>query len=654
MEKKKLVKIISDILIFIIAIGISYYIFSDKGEINDYYTYINKDLFDKTDIKEDEFGYSNFTLAQDKVDDKINDIIDELRNNNTNPNLNIFYNNIINTEARNKLGLKPLQKYIDKIDNSKNINELINNAIEIDKTLNIDMFMIAEVESDFKDTSKKIIYLSPITFDFGMNADYYVNDDYSRYLALIKQYRIKLLKLYGYDTKEAKEISNKINDLFTDIASNSKQSEELSNVDNLYNIITKDELQKIYTNLDVNKYLKSLKIDNQEYYSIVDKGNYETLNKYLTNDNLDLLKYYEKIKLLENLSQFTSVEYSKLISDFQNDLLGIEDEYDVEDDAVNYVSSFFVENIDEIYANKYFTKENKEFIENMIKDMLSYYEENFNNINWLSKETREKAILKLKNMKVNVGYPEKFDDYSKLYNLKSFEEGSNLIENIISINSVLNDYSLSKLNSDTNSWEFSLTTVNAYYNPLDNSINFPAALVEMYDLNNSYYENLGSIGFIIAHEITHAFDNNGSLFDENGNRVDWWTNEDKEKFKDIQNEVIEYYNNFEVLNGLYVNGKKTVGENIADLGAVNCIVNISKKKGATNEDYKKLFSSYAKFWASEYIDSYTKILLLQDTHSPDKIRVNAVLSSNDKFYDVYNIKKNDDMYISEDDRVKVW
>ena len=654
MEKKKLVKIISDILIFIIAIGISYYIFSDKGEINDYYTYINKDLFDKTDIKEDEFGYSNFTLAQDKVDDKINDIIDELRNNNTNPNLNIFYNNIINTEARNKLGLKPLQKYIDKIDNSKNINELINNAIEIDKTLNIDMFMIAEVESDFKDTSKKIIYLSPITFDFGMNADYYVNDDYSRYLALIKQYRIKLLKLYGYDTKEAKEISNKINDLFTDIASNSKQSEELSNVDNLYNIITKDELQKIYTNLDVNKYLKSLKIDNQEYYSIVDKGNYETLNKYLTNDNLDLLKYYAKIKLLENLSQFTSVEYSKLISDFQNDLLGIEDEYDVEDDAVNYVSSFFVENIDEIYANKYFTKENKEFIENMIKDMLSYYEENFNNINWLSKETREKAILKLKNMKVNVGYPEKFDDYSKLYNLKSFEEGSNLIENIISINSVLNDYSLSKLNSDTNSWEFSLTTVNAYYNPLDNSINFPAALVEMYDLNNSYYENLGSIGFIIAHEITHAFDNNGSLFDENGNRVDWWTNEDKEKFKDIQNEVIEYYNNFEVLNGLYVNGKKTVGENIADLGAVNCIVNISKKKGATNEDYKKLFSSYAKFWASEYIDSYTKILLLQDTHSPDKIRVNAVLSSNDKFYDVYNIKKNDDMYISEDDRVKVW
>ena len=515
--------------------------------------------------------------------------------------------------------------------------------------------MQSNIGNDFKDTSKKIVYFYPISFDFGVNADYYINEDYSRYLALIKQYRIKLLKLYGYDKNEAKEISNRINDLFTDIASNSKTSEELSNVDNLYNKINKDELQKIYTNLDINKYLKSLKIDNQEYYSIVDKGNYETLNKYLTNENLDLLKDYVKVKLLENLSQFTSIEYSKLISDFQNKIMGIEDEYDVEDDAVTYVSNYFGKDIDKIYANKYFTKENKEFIENMINDILSYYEDNFNNIDWLSKETKEKAILKLKNMKVNVGYPEEFDNYSSLYNLKTYEDGSNLIENIININSVLNNYYLNRLKNDNNnSWDFSLTTVNAYYNPQDNSINFPAALVEMYDLKNSYYENLGSIGFIIAHEITHAFDNNGSLFDENGNRADWWTKEENEKFKNVQNEVIEYYNNFEVLNGIYVNGKKTVGENIADLGAINCIVNISKKKGASNEDYEKLFSSYAKFWASEYLDSYTKILILEDTHSPDKIRVNAVLSSNDKFYEIYNIKKSDDMFINKEDRVKVW
>ncbi len=654
MDKKKIIKIIRDILVFIVAIGVSYYIFSDKGQINDYYTYINKDLFDKTEIKEDEYGYSNFTLAQDRVDDKTNDIIDELRASNTNPNLNVLYNNIINENERNKLGLKPLQKYIDKIDNSKNIDEFINNSIEIENTLGIDIFMMTTVGSDFKDTSKKIVYLYPITFDFEVNADYYVNEDYSRYLALIKQYRIKLLKLYGYDKYEAKEISNKLNDFYNDIAVNSKTSEELNDVDNLYNIITKDELQKIYTNLNINKYFKSMKIDNQEYYSIVDKENYETLNKYLTNENLDLLKYYVKTKLLENLSQFTSVEYSKLMSDLQNKLLGIEDEYDIEDDAVTYVSSYFANDIDKIYANKYFTKENKEFIENMINDILSYYEDNFNNINWLSKETKEKAILKLKNMKVNVGYPDEFDNYSSLYNLKTYEEGSNLIENIINITSVLNDYYLNRLNNNTSSWDFSLTTVNAYYNPQDNSINFPAALVEMYDLNNSYYENLGSIGFVIAHEITHAFDNNGSLFDENGNRVDWWTKEDYDKFKNYQNDVIEYYNNFEVLNGMYVDGKKTVGENIADLGAINCIVNISKKKGATNEEYKKLFSSYAKFWASEYIDSYTKILLLQDTHSPDKIRVNAVLSSNDKFYEIYDIKKSDDMFISEDERVKVW
>ena len=161
------------------------------------------------------------------------------------------------------------------------------------------------------------------------------------------------------------------------------------------------------------------------------------------------------------------------------------------------------------------------------------------------------------------------------------------------------------------------------------------------------------MGFIIAHEITHAFDNNGSKFDEMGNRVDWWSSEDYSKFLELQEEIISHYSNYEMF-GSKIDGEKTVGENIADLGAMNAIVSVSKKKGATNEELKILFSSYASLWASEYIESYEKLLLLSDSHSPNKIRVNAVLSNCDTFYDIYDLNDKDLMYIDIDNRVGIW
>ena len=196
-------------------------------------------------------------------------------------------------------------------------------------------------------------------------------------------------------------------------------------------------------------------------------------------------------------------------------------------------------------------------------------------------------------------------------------------------------------------------TVNAYYNPQENSINFPIALLDYkyYNENNSYYQNLGSFGSIIAHEITHAFDNNGALFDEKGNMNNWWQEEDFKNFEKLQEEVINYYNEYKV-NNKAVNGKQTVSENIADLGGVSCIVSIAKNKGASDEEYKELFESYAKIWASKSTEEYTKLLLIMDTHSPDKIRVNAVLSSTDEFYSIFNIHKSDEMY--KEKKVKVW
>jgi len=651
--KKYNKKVIYTVLVFIlIGIYLCSNFFSNNNLINDYYMYINKEVLDKEDINVSEVGWSNFTKAQDKVDKDVKLIIKELINSKNNVDLNVFYNNIMNTSKRNEVGINPLMKYINLIDSSKNINEFINNSILIENELCIDILTRTTVAPDFKDTSKNIVYFYPITFDFSSSSDIYVNSDYSRYHALVKQYQIKLLKLYGYDKEKAREVSDNLDEFFTDISNKSKINNDLNNVESLYNIVTKEELQKIYTNIDINNYLEIMGISSMSYFSVVDIENYKMMNSYLTNDNLSLLKEYVKVKILENYGSYASIEYANLVNELNDKLMGISSSNTLEAEAIDLVNIYFSNEVNKIYLERNFNEKDKLFMEDMIKDILSYYENNINkNIDWMDSLTKKKAILKLKNMKVNVGgnYSPSYD-----YNLKLFEENSSLIENIISINRVLSKEQLLRLESNKYETIISPTTVNAYYNPLDNSINFPACLKELYSQEDDYYSILGSMGMIVAHEITHAFDNNGSKFDENGNMKDWWSKSDYSNFERLQEDIVNYYSNYEVIDGLYVDGEMTVGENIADLGAVNCIVGVAHTKGATVDDYKKVFSSYASLWRSEYIDSYQKLLVLSDVHSPDRIRVNAVLSSCDKFYEVYDIDKEDLMYVDKDKRVGIW
>ena len=619
--------------------------FFSKELINDYYTYINKDILDSTEVKEGEVGWSRFSLAQEKVDEEVEKIVNDLINDKTNSDINILYNNYLDIDSRNKSGLGILNYYISLIDNSKNINEFINNAIKVENDLYIDIFTRATVAPDFKDTSKNIVYFYPVTFDFGVSSDMYINPDYSRYHAIIKQYQIKLLKEYGYDKKKSREVSRVLDNFFIDVSLVSKTEKDLSDVDSLYNVITKEELQKIYSNIDINNYLKLMDISEEEYFSIVDRDNYSKINSYLTEDNLSLLKEYVKVKILEHYSGYTTSNYSNIVDSINDQLLGIVSSNTLEDKASNLISTVFSSRVDTIYLEKNFNDNDKKIIEDMTLDILSYYEDSINKNTWMDSNTKKKAILKLKNIHINIGG--NYEEITK-YN---FSNDSSLLDDILLINKIESDKLLIKLKNNDVSNIISPTLVNAYYNPLDNSINFPASLKELYDDN--YYELLGSVGFIIAHEITHAFDNNGSKFDEMGNRVDWWSSEDYSKFLELQEEIISHYSNYEMF-GSKIDGEKTVGENIADLGAMNAIVSVSKKKGATNEELKILFSSYASLWASEYIESYEKLLLLSDSHSPNKIRVNAVLSNCDTFYDIYDLNDKDLMYIDKDNRVGIW
>jgi len=271
---------------------------------------------------------------------------------------------------------------------------------------------------------------------------------------------------------------------------------------------------------------------------------------------------------------------------------------------------------------------------------------------WLSNDTIQKALVKLDKMRVIVGINEDNEDYELALELKVSNDS--LIKDVINMQRSAMKSDLDRLDNGNNLSLVEQDVVNAYYQPLDNSIIIPVAFFELLDEDSSYYEMLGTMGMILAHEVTHGFDSNGSLFDEYGNMNNWWNDNDKEVFFKLKENVSNYYSKYEVLEGKYINGEKTVNENIADLGALACIVEIAKEKDANDLEMKEMFSSFAKIWASHESEEYMELLLLQDVHAPNQFRVNAVLSSIDDFYEVYDIYPWNDMWISKCDRILVW
>lgn len=629
----------------------------EKDEIqnsikDDFYENINSEIIKNHELESDkEYWSPMFTETQDKIDDKKTEIVKEIVSKKKTYKVGTdeykickLYDSIINQED----SMEKLDKYIKSIDGSRSIDELMNNLAKINQELSLGIFIDFALQNDYKDNTKTIVMIAPFSFDYGnIYSDYYTNPLYSSYVATYIEFDRQIFELYGYSEEEAKESVRKISRFYTEIAQNSKSMEELTEVQSLYNIVSKNELKEIFSNINIDTFLGSY--SNQYNISIADEKQAQALNTYLTLENLDTLKECIKLQVLQSYGSYANTQYYDLMKKLEAKLKGTEITKDtLEDYAVDVISSYFDTKISQEYIKKYANDNSIIEFKQIINDIIEEYKIKVKNNVWLSEKTKQKALLKLENMKVNVGYPEKWEENSIKYNLND-----NLLDNIINMNKVNVEYANNAIINKEKYWIMSPLTVNAYYNPQDNSINFPIALLEyeLYNENNSYYQKLGSLGSIIAHEITHAFDNNGALFDEKGNMNNWWQEEDYKKFEELQKEVINYYNEFKV-NGKSVNGKQTVGENIADLGGVSCIIDIAKRKGATQEELKQIFEAYANIWASKSTDEYTKLLLIMDTHSPDKVRVNAVLSTIDEFYEIYNITENDKMY--KERRLKIW
>ena len=574
-----------------------------------------------------------------------------------------LYENYIDMESRNDDGLDLAFKYVNKIEDAKSVDELT----EIISTREMDIFnnlyCIGVSASD--DGKENIVKIEPTILGLYFKENYFSNskeivEERENY----KKYLMNVLKTAGYDSKDAK---NKAKDLIyfeelisKDMISLNDLYSDNSNFDSSNLLVNYDELRKIAPNLKLDEVLDNLGLyDSEKLVKVYQKNWLKGLNKIYTDKNLELIKNYLEITILQALGSFTNEEMSKLI-DERYSYINLDEESEpttIEEDAYSVVYSNFEEAIGKLYSDKYCNEQEKMDIEMLGKELIKNYRIKLMNCDWISEGTRNAALDKLDNMKINIGYPEKYEDYEGVV-VRRHKDGGSLVENMVNIELYNKDKEFSKLYEPVSRELFDNTvtpqSASALYSFPTNSLVISAGILEpdFYDINDSKEKKLATIGFILGHEISHAFDEIGALYDSEGNYKNWWSDEDYKEFNKKAEKYKEYYSGLEYFPDTYVNGENTLGENIADVTSMSCLLDIMDDIPDAN--YKEFFESFAIGCRCVRSEENERLMLQWDVHSPFKWRVNAVLSQYEEFYETYDIKEGDKMYVKPEDRLRIW
>ena len=444
-----------------------------------------------------------------------------------------------------------------------------------------------------------------------------------------------------------------------ELSTHALDRQDYGNVDKTYNVYTMDELKSLYPTLDLDDiYAQSGLARSDDQIVVSDIGLLEASPKYFTEEHLTDLKAYLRLTILAGYGGMLSQDFQDASDAYQEAFLGISGTLSDEALATQLVQQYLSDELGRLYAAEYFSEEAKADVEDMVYDFIDIYESRIRSLDWMSDATKAKAIEKLDALGVKVGYPDevKWNDYFKVVTLKTADEGGSYFDNIITLLKAQQQMLIKWQGQPVNKglWPMAAYTVNACYVPSSNEIVFPAGILQapLYDVNASREENLGGIGYIIAHEITHAFDNNGAKYDKNGNAADWWTAEDYAAFQQLCDEVTAFYDGVEAAPGITCNGALTLSENIADLGAAQCILEAVQRE--TNPDLKAMFRAMANTWCSTMPRETAAYYTTVDVHAPDKLRANRVLQTLDAFYTTFGITEGDGMWIAPEDRVAIW
>lgn len=628
---------------------------------DDFYDATNQEWLENTKIPDGYSSWGNFHILDKKVSDDLRGIVEDyskksdLKENSDEKKLVDLYKSFLDYKNRDAQGIMPIKTDLEKIQKATNLRDLQNVMSVLCKNGNESVFSYL-IDTDLKNSDKKILYLDAGSIGMG-DVDYYLKSDENTKVIqeAYKKYLKELFVLKGDAKETALKKAQNVYDYEKSIAEVMLSTEESRDLEKQYNVYTIAQLEQLCPNFNWKDALSVLGLDKAEKIILAQPEYFKKLNSLLENKNLETYKSYLEAIVLRDSASLLSRDFEKTSFEYSKVFSGVETMLPDEERAFGLVNGALGEILGKIYVEKYFSKEAKADVELMVSGLIDSYEKRINELDWMSKATKQKAIKKLDTMDVKIGYPDKWEDYSSI-TIKTYEYGGSLFENARNIQEYFRLESLKDLNSqvDREEWQMTPQTVNAYYNPTVNEIVFPAAILQdpFYKYGASKAKNLGGIGMAIGHEISHAFDDQGAKFDENGNMTNWWTEQDFKEYEKRTTKLVEQYNKYEVLPNEFLNGSFTLGENIADLGGIEAA--LETLKTTQNPNYDEFFKSYSILWRSLYTDEKVRYNIKTDPHSPGKFRVNGILTNIDKFYEVYGVKEGDLMYTKPEDRIEIW
>lgn len=633
---------------------------------DDFFAAVNKEWLETAKIKPGYTCNDSSVEVDDRCTEQIKALFNELlskkdtyKSGSNEKNIINFYSNYANEAERNKQGIEPIKAYLEMINKIETIDDVKEYVCSVPGMASEGIFSVGIV-SDLKDSNKKVVSIGTTALMLG-NSDYYTKpSDYAKMLkSYTDEYLEKLLVLSGYTKEEAAkkvEMAYELEQMIAPAVIGQEEASKESNLDEkLYNIYTMEQLKKAAPNMDIDVFMNKMGLKDVKQVIVGEPKWLTTVNKLYTQENVPLLKNYLEIELILFGSNFLSLDFAQAQVEYAAKITGAEGDLPLEEKALMMTEGIFSDEIGKLYVERHFSKEAKADVEELIAEIIATYKEKIQAVDWMSEPTKKKAIEKLDAMKIKVGYPDKWMMYEGP-ELKSYEEGGSLLTNIL----VMRQYNISQAVKnfdkpvDKTVFVMAPFEVNACYNPSANDITFPAGILQTpyYDVNASREANLGAIGVVIGHEISHAFDTSGANFDKDGNLCDWWTKEDYAKFEEKTSKVRAYYSKVKTEDGLFVNGDLTVGENVADITSMSCMLDILKKMD--NPDYDAFFRGWATAWRMVSTPELRQLLLESDVHSPNKVRTNVVVAQFQEFYDTYGVKEGDGMYVKPEDRLKIY
>ena len=634
---------------------------------DDFYNYVNGTWAKTAKIPADKPTWGSFHILREKTDENCLLILDNLLKENfaqgtEGQKIKDLYESFIDWKKRDAEGLKPIEGLLTKIDNIKTLADLQKYLEEVTPE-GENPICAWGVYADMKDSNMNTVYLG--NFSIGMGRDYYQKDNKENTEALQKyqDYVMAIFKVLKDD--KAAEKAKQMVDFERSIAKLMLTNEEDRNPNLSYNPQTMAELSKLVKNINLPQLLKNVGV-NTDKVVVSEIRLYKQYDKFINEKNLPLIKDYLKYQLVADNASNLTKELDELSFNFYSkELQGQQEQRPMNKRALSVINGILGEAFGKLYVEKYFPPKAKEEMVTLVDYLKKSFAQHIKDVTWMSDVTKEKALAKLNKFTVKVGYPDKWEDYSKL----TIEPAAKSVyyTNLQRVNEWAYQKSLEKVGKpvDKTKWGMSPQTVNAYYNPLYNEIVFPAAILQppFFNFEADPAVNFGGIGAVIGHEMTHGFDDSGAEFDGDGNLQNWWTPEDKKNFENATKALAKQYDQYEPVKGVFVNGTFTSGENIADLGGVNIAFdalqmylkdkgNVGKISNFTQE--QRFFISWGTVWRTLSTDKYLTNQVKTDPHSPGYFRSFGPLVNVDAWYKAFDVKEGDKLYKKPEDRIKIW